>query len=121
MMTRPRPTASLSAKLKTCFLVLLCFVLGVAGLILPIIPGLLFLAIAALIVAKSFPWTERWLRRNGRLGGYLDRTDRFLGLSFWQQTQIGGLVLLKALLDGLELAISVFARLLGFSAPKRQR
>lgn len=48
-------------------------VLGVLGLLLPIIPGLLFLAIAAVVAASYFPTVERLLGRNRTLARHLDR------------------------------------------------
>jgi uncharacterized membrane protein YbaN (DUF454 family) len=37
------------------FAALMCVVIGIAGLILPIIPGLVFLAVAAIIFSLFFP------------------------------------------------------------------
>jgi len=38
-------------------------VLGVIGLVVPILQGLLFLAIGMIILAKTAPWAERVLQR----------------------------------------------------------
>ena len=68
---------SLLAKLLTLMFVLICLAVGVVGLILPIIPGLLFLAIAAMIAARHSPSLDRWLRKNRLLRGYLDSGEGF--------------------------------------------
>jgi len=41
----------------------LFLVLGVLGLVLPILQGFLFLAIGLIILAKTTPWAERLLQR----------------------------------------------------------
>ena len=68
---------SLLAKLLTLMFVLICLAVGVVGLILPIIPGLLFLAIAAMIAARHSPSLDRWLWKNRLLRGYLDSGEGF--------------------------------------------
>ncbi|MGA1742238.1 MAG: DUF454 family protein [Pseudohongiellaceae bacterium] len=68
---------SLLAKLLALMFVLICLAVGVVGLILPIIPGLLFLAIAAMIAARHSPSLDRWLRKNRLLRGYLDSGEGF--------------------------------------------
>jgi hypothetical protein len=44
---------SLLAKLFAGIFIVICLAVGIVGLILPIIPGLLFLAIAAMIVGSE--------------------------------------------------------------------
>ena len=41
----------------------LFLVLGVLGMVLPILQGFLFLAIGLIILAKTAPWAERLLQR----------------------------------------------------------
>lgn len=41
----------------------LFLVLGVLGMVLPILQGFLFLAIGLIILAKTAPWAERLLER----------------------------------------------------------
>lgn len=60
-------------KLIAAAVVLGCLAIGLLGLLLPIIPGLLFLAIALVIAAGHFPSIDATLRRNRTLGRYLDR------------------------------------------------
>ena len=45
----------ISTKLIACGVIVVCVLLGLAGLILPLIPGLLFIAIAAIVAAKLSP------------------------------------------------------------------
>jgi hypothetical protein len=106
----------LGTKLIALLAILACLALGAIGLLLPIIPGLLFLAIAAVIVAKHSPSMDRWLRRNATLGSYLDRADRIHDLPFAKKIQYGSLLCLKMLIDGVAFLVTLTAKLLSFSA-----
>lgn len=101
MNTNAGLTDNLPVKLVACALVVVCLILGTVGLVLPIIPGLLFLAIAAVIAARHFPSVERRLRRNRALNMHLDRADVFFHLNFWRKLQLGGLMCIKLLLDAI--------------------
>ena len=107
--------AYLPAKLFACILVFVFLVLGTVGLILPIIPGVLFLVVAAVIVARHFPAMDVWLRQFGTIGKYLDWTDRFLALTLRGKLQFSGLVCVKIVLEGIVLIRSSVAKLLKFA------
>ena len=100
-MSNPRLQVNPYAKLVACALVFVCIVLGVVGLVLPIIPGLLFLAIAALIAARYFPSIGSRLRRNRTLGRHMDTADGFLDLPLWRKVQLSCLLCVKFVLDGI--------------------
>lgn len=54
----------MTEKLKTLLIVLLavaCFIIGVAGLFLPIIPGLVFIAFSLFLLSTRFSFVRRWL------------------------------------------------------------
>lgn len=118
MKTRGAQAGHLPMKLIACALIVVCLVLGVVGLVLPIIPGLLFLLIAAIVAAKHFPSIERRLRRHRTLGGHLDRADAFSSLELADKLRVGGLLCAKVLLDGLSYAAAAFGRLV---RPARRR
>jgi uncharacterized membrane protein YbaN (DUF454 family) len=111
MKTKVDPDA-LPVRLIACVLAAACLLLGVVGLLLPVIPGLLFLLIAALIGARYFPSLERRLRRAPAVGAYLDRADSFRGLTPWEKLQVGGLICAKIVLDGMALVGSLAMKLL---------
>ena len=104
----------LSGKLIACILVPVCVVVGAIGLVLPILPGLLFLGLAALIVARHSPAFAGILRRSRTFGPHLDRADRFFGLSFARRLQVGTLICLKIALDGAALAGSAVRKVFQF-------
>lgn len=105
---------SLLAKLLTLMFVLICLAVGVVGLILPIIPGLLFLAIAA----RHSPSLDRWLRKNRLLRGYLDSGEGFLNLSWPGKIQFVIWLCLKIFIDTIVLIFALIANLLTFSVKK---
>jgi uncharacterized membrane protein YbaN (DUF454 family) len=102
---------SSTAKLIACLLVLIFLAVGAVGLILPIIPGLLFLAIAAVVAAKHSSSIDRLLRRSPALAGYLDSADGFVDLTFWRKVQFGCLLCLKMSIDGIAFVVSVVTKL----------
>jgi uncharacterized membrane protein YbaN (DUF454 family) len=106
MQTETSTFDSLSTKLIACAVIIACLALGAVGLILPLIPGLLFLAVAAVVAAKLSPSFEQMLRQNPTLSGYLDRTDGFAALSWGKRIQVAGLLCVKMLIDGVALLVA---------------
>ena len=103
---------NISTKLIACGVIVVCLLLGFAGLILPLLPGLLFIAIAAIVAAKLSPKFGDMLRQNETLRGYLDRTDGFVELPPAQKLQLAGLLFLKMLIDGVSLLVTGVMKLL---------
>jgi uncharacterized membrane protein YbaN (DUF454 family) len=104
---------SLPGKVLACVVAVAFLALGAVGLILPIIPGLLFLALAAFIVVKSFPSVEALARRHRVMDQHLDRIDRMHDLNLGSKIRLAGLLSVKMLLDGLAFIASSLARLRG--------
>lgn len=103
---------NLSTKLIAAGVIAVCLLLGVAGLILPLIPGLLFLGLAAIVAAKVSPRFAETLRQNDTLRSYLDRTEGFGALPLDQKLKLAGLLILKALIDGVALLVAGIMKLL---------
>ena len=103
---------NISTKLIACGVIAVCLLLGLAGLILPLLPGLLFIAIAAIVAAKLSPKFGALLRQNDTLRGYLDRTDGFAALPVAQKVQLVGLLFLKMLIDGVSLLVAGVVKVL---------
>ena len=106
MQTDMRPFDNLSTKLIAAAVVVACLLLGLAGLILPLIPGLLFIAVAAFVAAKVSPRFAAVLRENDLLRGYLEQAERIDGVPLPQKLQVIGLLLLKMLIDGVALLVA---------------
>ncbi len=111
---------SLLAKLFAGIFIVICLAVGVVGLILPIIPGLLFLAIAAMIAARHSPSLDRWLRKNRVIGSYLDSGEGFLNLSWLRKIQFLLWLCLKIFIDAIMLIFALIANLLTFSVKQYQ-
>jgi uncharacterized membrane protein YbaN (DUF454 family) len=110
----------LLAKLFAGIFIVICLAVGVVGLILPIIPGLLFLAIAAMIAARHSPSLDRWLRKNRVIGSYLDSGEGFLNLSWLRKIQFLLWLCLKIFIDAIMLIFALIANLLTFSVKQYQ-
>ena len=101
---------NLTVKLVACLLIVVCFAIGVVGLILPLIPGLLFVGIALMLVARFFPAIGRQLRRNATMRGYLDSADGFGALSWPNRLRYGALLCLRLLVDAVACLVRARAR-----------
>jgi uncharacterized membrane protein YbaN (DUF454 family) len=111
MQTETHLFDNVSTKLIACGVIVVCLLLGVAGLILPLIPGLLFLGVAAIVAAKLSPKFGEMLRQNETLRGYLDRTDGFADLPLPKKIQLAGLLFVKMLIDGVAFLVAGVMRL----------
>lgn len=97
---------NVSVKLIAALFVVICLAIGAVGIVLPIIPGLLFLALAALIVTRHFPSTEFWLRKSRTMDAYLDKTEGFFELDFRHKLKLGALLCAKMLIDGIAYVVA---------------
>ncbi|HEY8520002.1 MAG TPA: DUF454 family protein [Gammaproteobacteria bacterium] len=86
-------------------------VVGVAGLVLPIIPGLLFLGIAAYVAARHFPALDARLRQRRVLGQHLNVADRLRYASLSAKVRVAGWLCVKMLMDGLALVAAFVSKL----------
>jgi uncharacterized membrane protein YbaN (DUF454 family) len=111
MQTDRHPFDNFSTKLVACAVIVACLFLGLAGLILPLIPGLLFIAVAAFVAAKVSPRFAAVLRENDLLRGYLEQAERIDGVPLPQKLQVIGLLLLKMLIDGVALLVAGIMKL----------
>ena len=109
-----------TSKLIACGLIVLCFAVGAVGLILPIVPGLLFLAISLMLIARFFPSIDRALRRNDTLRRYLDSAEGFGALSWGKKLQYGVLLCIRVFVDTVALFVYVTSRVLAFAVGKYQ-
>jgi uncharacterized membrane protein YbaN (DUF454 family) len=103
---------NVSTKLIAAGVIVVCLLLGIAGLILPLLPGLLFLGLAAIVAAKVSPRFAQMLRQNEMLRSYLDRTEGFGTLPLDQKVKLAGLLILKAVIDGVTFLVTGVMKLL---------
>jgi uncharacterized membrane protein YbaN (DUF454 family) len=102
---------TVTAKLVACAVVVACLALGVIGLLVPILPGLLFLVIAAAVAAKLSPAFASTLRQNATIASYLDKTDGLIDLPLGKKIQAACLLGVKMLIDGVALLVTAIMRL----------
>jgi uncharacterized membrane protein YbaN (DUF454 family) len=97
-----RNAGHLSLRLLFWLAVAACLILGVIGLVLPIIPGLLFLAIAAVMLAPHIPALNDWLRRSPLMSRYIQEIDGMRALPIGDQLKLGALLSLRIGIDGIK-------------------
>lgn len=119
----PEPTPLWFSKLLALIILLLCVAVGMMGLILPVIPGFLFLMLALLFAAKLSPAIAGKLNRYAWFRTYLDKTAQFSELSWKGKTQLLCWLLIKLLVDAVVWMVAALAWLLrfAFSTPERLR
>lgn len=111
---------SVASKLIAVLLIVICVAVGAVGLILPIIPGLLFLAIALMLIASFSPSVDRQLRRNRTLRSYLESAEGFGDLRFMKKLQYGCLLFVRLFIDTVAILVYGVSKLLSFAVVKYQ-
>ena len=84
--------------------------LGVLGLLIPVIPGLLFLMLAALIAARYCPALEAWLSRNRYAAECMRISNGFLNLDIRDRLRLCFWGTAKFTLNGIEWSVQLLAR-----------
>jgi uncharacterized membrane protein YbaN (DUF454 family) len=79
---------SLAYKAVLIAAIAVCLVLGVIGLILPIIPGLLFLALAVMLASKLSTRIARWAGKLSLVKGWAKHSHAVKGLSPAQRLRL---------------------------------
>lgn len=117
------PPSHWFSKLLALAILLLCVAIGMVGLILPIIPGFLFLMFAALIAARLSPPVEKRLRKYEWFRAYLDKSRQFSSLTVRGKTQLVCWLVIKMLIDSILLIVTAIAWVLrfAFSRPEKAR
>ncbi|MGD2166503.1 MAG: DUF454 family protein [Gammaproteobacteria bacterium] len=106
-----RHAGHLSVKLLFALVVIACLALGIIGLLLPIIPGLLFLGITGVLLAPHVPALNDWMRRSPLMSRYMDDAENLRSLEFPDQIRLGFFLSLRMLLDGAKFVFGVIAGL----------
>lgn len=97
-------------KIISFVLILLFVALGVVGILLPILPGLVFMLIAALIAARHFPALGWLLERNHYSRKALRVSNSFMDLGWWDKLRLCFWGTVKITLDGVQWAVSLLGR-----------
>lgn len=101
-----------AAKLIAILIAAVCLALGIIGLVLPVIPGVLFLILAAALVARHSRRVGDRLRRHHGMRRALDHADGFLDSDAASKVKLALLYAAKAAVEGLEVTVRVVRRLL---------
>ena len=98
---KPVPMA-FSAKLLYSVLALACVIIGLLGLVLPVIPGVLFLAAALFLVTKVSRRVKRWSDASPLLEGMNKRLASMEDASVKDRAKVVGLATLAVMAQTLE-------------------
>lgn len=86
-------------------LAMVCILIGIVGLILPMMPGLVFLAVAILLLARVSRRFDVWARRNPRLRTFRQRITAMSTVRMTDRFKLAGWMTLDALVKGAACAI----------------
>jgi len=92
----------------------ICTVLGVIGLVLPIIPGILFLGCAILLASKLSRRLANWVGRSPLFSRWTKHSHQFGGLSAVQRVKLAFWMGARYTISGLDTIMS------RFSAPRQR-
>lgn len=98
-------------KLLSFAFILLFVALGVVGILLPILPGLVFLLIAGVIAARHLPPLAFVLERNRYSRRALRYSNSFMDLDIWDKMRLCFWGTIRLTIDGVMLAIDLLKRL----------
>ena len=87
-------------------LVGLLTLVGLAGLVLPIIPGILFLFLAALLLAKVSSRFDALLHKNENMRTWRRRWDTSNALPMLQRVKLSFLLVARAVVNGVEATVN---------------
>ncbi len=109
---------NLLKKISLIIFVLVCLFIGIAGLLLPIIPALVFLLLAAIVSAEHSQLMNNFLRKNKTLSTYLDNGKGFANLPLNKKIKYALWLCLKTTMDILLAVFNALAKL--FSQASRR-
>lgn len=89
----------------------LMLMIGLAGIIIPVIPGLLFLAAALFYLGKVFPSIKSLSDSHPVLGKVNDRIDQMAEIKMWDRIKVAALM-------SVEAAASAISAVLTYGAEK---
>lgn len=100
---------SLGMHHKLIYLVIavVCIMIGIVGLIIPIIPGVLFLVAAIFLMGKVSTRVKQWSDQQPLIQKIQNRLHRLQGASALNQMKVVALMSLESLVSGLA---AVFSR-----------
>lgn len=105
-----------------CWVVMLvCLVIGFAGIILPVIPGLLFLVFAAVAAARLSPAIERYLKKNQEIRVYLNQFSRVGRLGAGGKIKFSLLLCLRLFVESTAYTINLCRRGMALAMEKSGR
>ena len=78
----------------------LFLMMGVIGLIIPIIPGVLFLAGAVYMLSRGSSRVREYAENHPKLSGMQKRMDQMDAISMVEKAQVAGLVFIQTVVSG---------------------
>lgn len=97
-------------KIISIVLFLVLVAIGILGIVLPILPGIPFLIVAAIIASRHIPALERYLQQHPYTAKSLRQSRRFSGLTLWAKIRFCCWAFLQMAVDCIEWSIAFIRR-----------
>lgn len=103
----------MNGPMKLIYLTLgiMCLVLGVVGLIIPILPGVLFLAGALYLLTRGSSRVKQMADEHPRLRSFQQRMEQMDAASMMQRAQVACLMTLQSFVSGTRKLFLGFRRM----------
>lgn len=95
-------TANVTAKVAYTIIAVLFLIIGVAGILVPVIPGVLFLIGAVLLLSKASTRVHRWSEGQAWVRGSRLRMIQMQGLRPVAKIRFVGLLIAQSVVNGVE-------------------
>ena len=110
-MAKLAASQNMASTLVSFALILIFTLVGIAGVLLPILPGIPFLLIAAIMASRHIPALENYLHQHPYTAKSMRMSKRFSGLRFWEKVQVCCWGIVKIMVDTAEWCVTAFAKL----------
>jgi hypothetical protein len=97
-------------KILIAVLAVACLIVGLIGLVLPVIPGLVFLFAAILLLSRISPGLARWVKRKPEMNRLRVRFDAMGRLGWGERGRLAFWMVLGGVARGTAVAGSLIAR-----------
>lgn len=97
-------------KILFTVMALLCVIVGLIGLVLPVIPGVVFLVVAFLLLSRVSPRLARWAKRKPQLNRLQNRFNAMGRMSWSERFRFSFWVAMSGILQGAVFTGSIISR-----------
>lgn len=108
-------------KILFTVLALVCLIVGMIGIVLPVIPGVIFLIVAMLLLSRVSPRVARWVKQKPEMNRMQDRFDSMGRMRWGERLRLSFWMAMSGVVQGAVLIGSIFSRTSRYIRNRRPR